>query len=51
VPVWFASFAIGEGGVSMMTKFRGGSNANAERELARQRITASWRRGSAEGLG
>ena len=34
----------------MMTKIRGGSDANAERELARQPITASSRRGFVEEL-
>ena len=33
VPAWMAKFAIGDGGVSMMTQIRGGSNAKAKREL------------------
>ena len=51
VSVLFARFAIGAGGVSMMTKVRGGSNTKAKRELGWQPIFASWRRGFVEGLG
>jgi nucleoside-diphosphate-sugar epimerase len=51
VPVWLARFLIGEGGVSMMTKIRGGSNAKAKRELGWQPVYPSWRRGFSEGLG
>jgi len=51
VPVWLARLVIGEGGVSMMTKVRGGSNAKAKRELGWQPIYPSWRRGFVEGLG
>jgi nucleoside-diphosphate-sugar epimerase len=51
VPVWLGKLAIGDGGVSMMTKIRGGSNAKAKRELGWQPIYPSWRRGFAEGLG
>jgi nucleoside-diphosphate-sugar epimerase len=50
VPAWLARFAIGEGGVSMMTKIRGGSNGKAKRELHWQPRLASWRRGFVEGL-
>ena len=50
IPVWLARFAIGDGGVSMMTQIRGGSNARARRELEWQPIYASWRRGFVEGL-
>jgi nucleoside-diphosphate-sugar epimerase len=50
-PVWLGRLAIGDGGVSMMTKIRGGSNAKAKRELGWQPIYPSWRRGFAEGLG
>jgi hypothetical protein len=50
VPVWLAKLAIGEGGVSMMTKIRGGSNAKAKRELGWQPVYPSWRRGFVEGL-
>jgi nucleoside-diphosphate-sugar epimerase len=51
VPVWLARFLIGDGGISMMTEIRGGSNAKAKRELGWQPIYASWRRGFNEGLG
>lgn len=51
VPAWLARLAIGEGGVSMMTSIRGGSNVKAKRELAWQPAFASWRRGFVEGLG
>ena len=51
VPAWLARFAIGEGGVSMMTRIRGGSNAKAKRELGWQPAYPSWRRGFADGLG
>ncbi len=50
VAVWLGKLAIGDGGVSMMTKIRGGSNAKAKRELEWQPIYPSWRRGFAEGL-
>jgi len=49
--VWLARLAMGEGGVSMMTKVRGGSNAKAKRELGWQPVYESWRRGFVEGLG
>ena len=51
VPAWLGKLAIGDGGVSMMTSIRGGSNAKAKRELDWQPIYASWRRGFIEGLG
>ena len=51
VPVWIGKLAIGSGGVSMMTKIRGGSNAKAKRELGWQPIYPSWRRGFLDGLG
>jgi nucleoside-diphosphate-sugar epimerase len=51
IPVWLARLAIGEGGVSMMTKIRGGSNAKAKREIGWQPSYASWRQGFVEGLG
>jgi hypothetical protein len=49
--VWLGKLAIGEGGVSMMTKIRGASNAKAKRELGWQPIYSSWRRGFVEVLG
>jgi nucleoside-diphosphate-sugar epimerase len=51
VPVWLGRLAIGDGGVSMMTVIRGGSNAKAKRELGWQPTYPSWRRGFIEGLG
>jgi nucleoside-diphosphate-sugar epimerase len=51
VPAWLARFAIDEGGVSMMTRIRGGSNAKAKRELGWQPAYPTWRRGFADGLG
>lgn len=50
VPVWLGRLVIGEGGVSMMTKIRGGSNAKAKRELGWELIYPSWRQGFVEGL-
>ena len=51
VPAVLGKLAIGEGGVSMMTKIRGCSNAKAKRELGWQPSYSSWRRGFFEGLG
>jgi nucleoside-diphosphate-sugar epimerase len=51
VPGWLGKLAIGEGGLSMMTKIRGCSNARAKRELEWQLIYPTWRRGFIEGLG
>lgn len=51
VPVWLGKLAIGEGGVSMMTQIRGGSNAKAKHELGWEPTYQTWRRGFVEGLG
>jgi len=51
VPVWLGKLAIGDGGVSMMTKIRGGSNAKAKGQLGWQPTYPSWRHGFIEGLG
>lgn len=51
IPVWLGKLAIGDGGVSMMTKIRGASNAKAKRELGWQPVYRSWRQGFVEGLG
>lgn len=51
VPVWLGKLAIGEGGVSMMTQIRGGSNAKAKQELGWEPTYQTWRRGFVEGLG
>ena len=48
VPVWLARLGIGDGGVSMMTRIRGGSNAKAKAELAWQPAYPSWRQGFVE---
>ena len=50
IPAWLAKFAIGDGGVSMMTEIRGGSNEKAKRELGWRPVYPSWRRGFVEGL-
>ncbi|HEX2248880.1 MAG TPA: NAD(P)-dependent oxidoreductase [Gemmatimonadales bacterium] len=50
VPAWLGKLAVGEGGVSMMTKIRGCSNAKARRELGWRPVYSSWRRGFVEGL-
>jgi nucleoside-diphosphate-sugar epimerase len=51
IPLWLGKLLIGEGGVSMMTQIRGGSNVKAKRELSWQLLYPSWRRGFVEGLG
>lgn len=51
VPVRLARLLIGEGGVSMMTKIRGGNNAKAKTELGWQPTCSTWRRGFVEELG
>jgi nucleoside-diphosphate-sugar epimerase len=51
VPVWLGRLAVGEVGVSMMTKIRGTSNAKAKRELGWRPHYASWRDGFRTGLG
>ena len=51
LPFWLGKLAIGEGGVSMMTTIRGGSNAKAKREFGWQPGYPTWRRGFVEGLG
>ncbi len=51
VPVWLAKLLIGEGGVSLMTQSRGGSNVKAKRTLGWELRYPSWRLGFREGLG
>jgi hypothetical protein len=51
VPVWLARLLIGDGGVSFMTKIRGGSNSKAKRLLKWELVYPTWRRGFVEGLG
>jgi nucleoside-diphosphate-sugar epimerase len=45
MPVWLARFAIGEVGVSLMTRVRGASNAKAKGVLGWQPLYPSWRDG------
>jgi nucleoside-diphosphate-sugar epimerase len=51
VPAWIGRLAIGEGGVTMMTTVRGGSNAKAKREMGWHPAHTTWRQGFREGLG
>jgi len=51
IPTWLGRIIIGEAGVSMMTKIRGGSNTKAKRVLGWQLLYPSWRTGFKEGLG
>jgi nucleoside-diphosphate-sugar epimerase len=51
IPAWLARFAIGEVGISMMTRIRGSSNAKAKQELGWQPAWPSWRDGFRHGLG
>jgi hypothetical protein len=48
LPRWLARPLIGEGGVSMMTRIRGGSSAKSRREFGWAPIYPSWRRGFVE---
>jgi nucleoside-diphosphate-sugar epimerase len=50
VPVWLGRLAIGDTGVSMMTRIRGGSNARAKRDLGWRPRFSTWREGFARGL-
>ena len=50
VPAWLARLAVGETGVSMMTRIRGSSNAKAKRDLGWQPRWATWRAGFANAL-
>jgi 2-alkyl-3-oxoalkanoate reductase len=50
VPVWLGRLAIGEVGVSWMTRIRGASNAKAKRELGWTPRYPSWREGFRMGL-
>jgi nucleoside-diphosphate-sugar epimerase len=45
LPAWIGRLAIGEAGMSMMTKSRGASNAKAKNLLMWKPIYASWRDG------
>jgi len=50
VPVWLACFAVGDVGVSIMTRVRGSSNVKAKRELGWEPRWSSWREGFRHGL-
>ncbi len=50
IPVWLARFAVGDVGISMMTRVRGSSNAKARRELGWEPSWSSWRDGFRSGL-
>jgi nucleoside-diphosphate-sugar epimerase len=50
LPVWLARMAIGDVGVSMMTRIRGASNAKARSELGWAPRYATWREGFVSGL-
>jgi nucleoside-diphosphate-sugar epimerase len=50
VPVWLGRLAVGDVGVSMMTRIRGASNAKARRELGWEPRYPSWREGFVSGL-
>ncbi len=45
LPVWVARFAVGDVGISLMTRVRGSSNAKAKRELGWEPAWRSWREG------
>jgi 2-alkyl-3-oxoalkanoate reductase len=51
VPAWVGRLAVGEVGVSMMTRIRGVSNAKARRELGFAPRYPGYREGFANGLG
>jgi 2-alkyl-3-oxoalkanoate reductase len=51
VPTWLGRLAVGDPGVSLMTRIRGASNAKAKRELGWEPRYASWREGFRSGLG
>ena len=50
LPAWIGRFAIGDAGLSMMTRVRGSSNAKARRALNWRPEYASWRDGFRRGL-
>ena len=50
LPAWLARFAIGEVGVSLMTRVRGASNAKAKQAFGWRPQYASWRDGFRHGL-
>jgi len=50
IPTFLARLALGELGVTLMTRVCGASNAKARRELGWRPAYVSWRHGFAEGL-
>jgi nucleoside-diphosphate-sugar epimerase len=50
LPVWLARLAVGEPGISLMTRVRGASNLKAKRELGWRPRYPSWREGFRSGL-
>jgi 2-alkyl-3-oxoalkanoate reductase len=51
VPAWLGRLAVGDVGVSMMTRIQGASNAKAKRELGWRPRYPSYREGFHSGLG
>jgi nucleoside-diphosphate-sugar epimerase len=51
VPVWLGRLAVGDVGISMMTRIRGASNAKAKHDLGWRPHYRSWRDGFQSGLG
>lgn len=50
IPAWLAKPVLGEGGLSMMTETRGGSNTKAKHALGWAPKYTSWRSGFVRGL-
>jgi nucleoside-diphosphate-sugar epimerase len=50
LPAWIGRFALGDAGISMMTRVRGSSNAKAKLALGWRPYYASWRDGFRRGL-
>ncbi len=51
LPAWIGKLAMGEAGMSLMTRVRGSSNAKAKKELGWRPHYPSWREGFRRGLG
>jgi nucleoside-diphosphate-sugar epimerase len=50
LPAWLARLAVGDVGISLMTRVRGASNVKAKRELGWRPRYPSWREGFRTGL-